>query len=121
MTDSIDALLRDYIAMWNETDETRRRGLIERACAETCTFLDRNDAATGHAALDGLIRQLQTRAPGLQFRLVEPVDAHHNVVRFHWSFGVPGAPKPAASGLDVGVIESGRLLAIYNFIDRPAG
>jgi hypothetical protein len=66
-----------YIALWNETNDVRRRDLIVETFAESASYLDPIMTSEGHAAIDGMVRAVQERFPGHRFRRAGTVDGHH--------------------------------------------
>src|SRR5215813_15569810 len=80
LTDLVDR----YIAIWNETDEERRRNMIARTWTEDSTYLDPLMRGEGRIGIDAMIRGVQAQFPGLLFRKTSEVDAHNDRVRFSW-------------------------------------
>jgi len=118
-TDLVDR----YIAIWNETDDERRRDLIARTWTEDSTYLDPMVRGEGRGGIDAMIRGVQAQFPGLLFRRTSEVDAHNDRVRFAWELGPEGGPA-LAGGVDFGVIVGDRLQVITGFLDfapKPAG
>jgi hypothetical protein len=118
-TDLVDR----YIAIWNETDDERRRDLIARTWTEDSTYLDPLMRGESRSGIDAMIRGVQAQFPGLLFRRTSDVDAHNDHVRFAWELGPEGGPA-LAGGVDFGVIVGDRLQAITGFLDfapKPAG
>jgi hypothetical protein len=111
-TDLVDR----YIAIWNETDDERRRDLIARTWTEDSTYLDPMVRGEGRGGIDAMIRGVQAQFPGLLFRRTNEVDAHNDRVRFAWELGPEGGPA-LAGGVDFGVIVGDRLQAITGFLD----
>jgi hypothetical protein len=111
-TDLVDR----YIAIWNETDDKRRRDLIARTWTEDSTYLDPMVRGEGRGGIDAMIRGVQAQFPGLLFRRTNEVDAHNDRVRFAWELGPEGGPA-LAGGVDFGVIVGDRLQAITGFLD----
>jgi len=111
-TDLVDR----YIAIWNETDDERRRDLIARTWTEDSTYLDPLMRGEGRSGIDAMIRGVQAQFPGLLFRRTSDVDAHNDRVRFAWELGPEGGPA-LAGGVDFGVIAGDRLQAITGFLD----
>jgi hypothetical protein len=115
-TDLIDR----YIAVWNETDATRRRALIEKTWTETATYLDPVLEGDRQAGIDTMIQQVQTRFPGHRFRRTSEVDAHHDRVRFTWELAPESGPA-VVKGTDYGIVAADqRLQAITGFFDQTA-
>lgn len=113
-----DAVVERYLAMWNETDPAARRTLVDEACTPDVTYVDPLAAVEGPAALDGLIAAAQGQFPGFVFSPGEPADGHHDVARFTWHLGRPGA-EPLVEGFDVVEIAAdGRIRAVRGFLDK---
>jgi hypothetical protein len=111
-TDLVDR----YIAIWNETDDKRRRDLIARTWTEDSTYLDPMVRGEGRDGIDAMIRGVQAQFPGLMFRRTSDVDAHNDRIRFAWELG-PESGAPLAGGVDFGVIVGDRLQTITGFLD----
>ena len=111
-TDLVDR----YIAIWNETDDERRRNLIARTWTEDSTYLDPLMRGEGRGGIDVMIRGVQAQFPGLLFRRNSEVDAHNDRVRFAWELGPEGGPA-LAGGVDFGVVVGDRLQSITGFLD----
>jgi hypothetical protein len=116
------ALVDAYFAAWNATEPAARRAAIEAAFAPDARYVDPLADVTGTDGLDALIAGAQQQFPGMEFRLVGDVDAHHDVCRFRWGFGPAGA-EPLVIGFDVAMVgEDGRITTVQGFLDRvPAG
>jgi hypothetical protein len=117
MTDA--ALIAEkYIALWNETDQTQRRGLIAKAWTEDATYVDPMMGGRGHDEIDALIGAVHQRFPGHRFALLGHADGHADRLRFSWTLGADGS-EPIAQGTDFGLIAGdGRLQAITGFLDH---
>ena len=118
-TDLIDR----YIAIWNETDDERRRELITLTWTADSTYLDPLMRGEGRNGIDAMIRGVQAQFPGLLFRRTSDVDAHNDHVRFAWELGPEGGAA-LAGGVDFGVIVGDRLQTITGFLDfapKPTG
>jgi hypothetical protein len=112
------ALATRYIQSWNETDPRRRRALLEEICTEQATYIDPMVTAKGREAIDATIEAVQKMFPGQHFRLDGNVDAHHNVMRFHWQLAAPDAEEPTVIGFDVAVLDDNRIGQISGFLDK---
>jgi SnoaL-like domain len=107
-----------YIAMWNETDGQRRRGLIAETWTETGRYRDPMLAGDGPDGIDAMVAAVQTQYPAHRFHRTGPVDAHNQALRFTWELREEGEP-PFVVGLDVGeVAADGRLQSITGFFDQ---
>jgi hypothetical protein len=111
-------LVERYLQGWNETDPLRRRVLIEELYAEHAVYTDPMVQARGWDAIDATIAAVQSMFPGHVFRLGGPVDAHHDMVRFHWHLAAPGADEPLVIGFDVALLDDGRIRQVLGFLDK---
>jgi hypothetical protein len=114
---NIDALVDDYIALWNETDGPRRRDLIARVWTEDASFVDPMVETEGRAGIDALVASIQERFPGHRFRRKGTVDSHHDRIRFCWELLSQSGPVVAA-GTDVAILAGdARMRAVTGFFD----
>jgi hypothetical protein len=108
-----------YFAIWNETDASRRRLLIERTWSDDSTYADPLLTGEGHAGIDAMMAATQAQFPGHTVRLAGPIDNHHDRLRFNWEIVGPDGGEPVFAGVDYGVLASdGRLRSIAGFLDR---
>ena len=117
MTD-VNAAIRRYIDMWNETDSRRRRALVAQVFTEEAVYTDPLASVRGHDAIDQFVAAAQAQFPGLEFTLGGPIDAHHDQARFAWHLGAPGSSDPLVIGFDVALVKDGRLHEVYGFLDK---
>ena len=110
-----------YIESWNQTDPQARRDVIGELWAADASYTDPLAQAHGHDEIDRLIAGAQAQFPGLTFRLLGPVDAHHRQARFTWGLG-PAGEEPLVIGFDVAVAgQDGRLTSVLGFLDKVPG
>ena len=115
-----DRLADRYIAMWNETDAGRRRGLIAELWTETARYRDPMLSGDGPDGIDAMVAAVQTQYPNHRFHRTGAVDAHHQSLRFGWELKEAGQ-APFVIGIDIGeVAADGRLQAITGFFDQVA-
>ncbi|MFC5185917.1 nuclear transport factor 2 family protein [Actinomadura harenae] len=115
---NVQQQIERYIATWNETDAAARRAAIDEVFAEGAAYTDPLAAVEGRDAIDALIAGAQGQFPGLVFRLLGPVDTHHDIVRFTWELGPEGAEAPVV-GFDVAVLDAdGRIAKVHGFLDK---
>jgi len=116
MTDHTD-LIDQYIAAWNETDDTRRRALVAATFSEDASYLDPVMQGQGHAGIDGMIAGVQARFPGHRFHRSGAVDAHHDHLRFSWELAPTGG-EALVKGTDFAVLGAdARLATVTGFFD----
>ncbi len=114
-TIDITRTVERYFDMWNETDPTRRRELIEAIWSPVGSYVDPLFSADGYDELDAMVAGVHERFPAHRFRLTGPVDAHHDRGHWGWEFGEPGA-APVVAGVDYAVFAAdGRLGEVTGF------
>ncbi|HET6807326.1 MAG TPA: nuclear transport factor 2 family protein [Frateuria sp.] len=111
-------LVANYIRSWNEADPRRRRALIENVYAEHAVYTDPLAQARGRDAIDATVEAVQGMFPGHVFTLAGEVDAHHDLVRFHWHLTAAGADEPLVIGFDVAELDQGRIHRVHGFLDK---
>jgi hypothetical protein len=105
-----------YLAAWNETDPAARAALLEQAVAADLWYRDPLIEADGREGFAATLGFVQEHYPGHVIVRTSDVDAHHDLVRFNWAFGVPGE-DPVLSGVDVAKFDAdGRLHRIIGFV-----
>ncbi len=112
-------IVEAYGAAWNETDEAKRRGLLEKAWAGDGVYTDPQSHVEGRDALLALIAGFQSQAPGARIVPTSAADEHHGKVRFTWRMdGTDG--KAVMEGIDFGELApDGRIKRIVGFFGPP--
>jgi hypothetical protein len=117
---TIDELVIDYLAAWNERDDRKRRELVARTWTEDGSYTDAHRRGVGHAEIDAMIKAAQDHFPGYRLRLVSGIEAHNAYARFSWAAGgSPEAPLFLA-GTDFVTVADGRLRTVAGFGAAPA-
>ncbi|GAA4534368.1 nuclear transport factor 2 family protein [Amycolatopsis samaneae] len=117
----VQRVVEQYIAVWNETDAAARRALVAEVFTEDARYTDPLAAVEGHDGIDGFIGGAQAQFAGLVFSLPAEADAHHDLARFQWYLGAPGAEEPVVIGFDVVELTGGRIAKVYGFLDKQPG
>jgi ketosteroid isomerase-like protein len=118
MNDFTD-LVRRYLELWNETDPALRRAAVETVWAEDARYVDPLANVTGHDAISDLIGDVQQQVPGHVFRLLDGIDAHHDVARFSWELVPADGGESIVEGFDVAVTaDDGRICSVVGFLDK---
>jgi hypothetical protein len=113
-----DTVVKQYLAMWNETRPTARCTIVDEICDPDVRYVDPLAAVDGRDALDAVIGAVQNQFPGHVFTPGGPVDGHHDQARFTWHLGVPGE-EPLVVGFDVVVLApDGRIRTVLGFLDK---
>lgn len=111
-------LAERYIAAWNETDPDARRHAVDDLYAEDARYVDPLAVAEGREAIAATIGAVQQQFPDFRFRLLGPIDSHHDQARFRWELGPEGDEAPVV-GFDVAVTDgNGRLQTVLGFLDK---
>ena len=120
MSDSIESLLvRNLHEVFGERDPAQRAAAIEAIFDRDCLFSDPRGRHVGHRGLEDAVAALQAQFPDHVFSQIGDVDALQDSGRLAWAFGPPHEPRQI-TGLDVAVVNAGRISALYTFLD-PAG
>jgi ketosteroid isomerase-like protein len=112
-----DSLLK----VWSERDQGQRVKEMIRIYAADIVFYeaDNGPSITGHQAIGSLIKKLQEQwPPEFVFTLTNPAVTNHGVSHAAWTLGAANA-KPAASGMDIALIEKGLIKELYLYLDDP--
>lgn len=109
-------IVKNHLKIWNEKDETKRTALLNQFYASDVEMVDRHFIAIGKDEISKFIVELQTKNPDFRFT-DKSVETNHNIVRLYWQFG--SKEKPAVvSGMDLFVIENGKVQKLYVFVDE---
>ena len=110
---------RNVSEVFGERDPARRRRAIAELYAEDCATYDENGESVGQTAIcDRVGHILDESPPGFAFTLVGSAEVIHDLGRLRWQSGPAGAP-PVLSGMDVAIFASGKIRALYTFIETP--
>ncbi|MGV9413498.1 nuclear transport factor 2 family protein [Nocardia sp. NPDC003693] len=112
-----ESIARRYIDIWNEGDAGVRRARIGELYTAEAEFTDPLVRVRGVAEIDDMISGARERFAGLEFGL-GAVDGHHDIARFTWTLGAPGAGEPLVIGFDVITLVDGRIDRVHGFLDR---
>jgi hypothetical protein len=117
MVDSIEILMvRNLHEVFGEPDSTRRSAAIEALFEPDCIFSDPRGRHLGHRALEAAVVSLRAEFPDYAFSQIGSVDALQDSGRLAWAFGPAHEPR-RITGLDVAVVNAGRISALYTFIN----
>jgi SnoaL-like domain len=117
MSDSIENLLvRNLHEVFGERDPARRARAIEAIFDCACVFSDPRGRQVGHPELEDAIASLHAQFPDYVFSQIGGVDLLQDSGRLAWAFGPPHDPH-RITGLDVIVVNAGRISALYTFLD----
>ena len=124
MADKLEQLLEDsLLKVWSERNDVRRLDVMAQIYATDIVFYetDEGEAIKGHQAMDALIKTLQAQwPPEFVFTLKKPAVINHGVSHVAWTLGTSDA-SPAASGMDIAIIENGLIKELYLYLDGLNG
>lgn len=122
MDDKLVQLLEDsLLKVWSERDDQQRMEVMKQIYATDIVFYetDKGPAIKGHQEIDSLIKKLHSQwPPEFVFTLTKPAVINHGVSHVAWTLGAAQAP-PAATGMDIAVIENGLIKELYLYLDNP--
>jgi hypothetical protein len=96
--------------------------MIAEVFANDAVYTDPLASVGGRDGINALITAAQAQFAGLQLRLGDGVDAHHDQARFAWHLVSPSSDEPVAIGFDVIVLQDGQIRQVFGFLDKvPAG
>jgi len=117
MSTTIETLLRRNLhEVFGEHDPARRAAAIQALFSPDIVFSDPHSRQVGHQALEAAVAALQAKLPGYVFTEVSGPDVLQDSGRLAWAFGPLEDPQ-RITGLDVVVVEAGRIAALYTFLD----
>jgi hypothetical protein len=108
-----------YVALWNETDETRRRDAIAALWVAKGQHFVAGREARGYEELEKRIRgshEKNVRDDGNRFRAVPGARRLQDVVTFYWEMLPANGDNVLARGLEFLIVDAdGRILVDYQF------
>ncbi len=111
----VNEAVATYGAAWNETDEAKRRKLLEQAWADDAIYQDPMGRAEGREALVAHIAGFQQMMAGNTIEPTSAIDTYGRVFRFSWVMR-DASGNVALEGMDFGeVAADGRLQNITGF------
>jgi hypothetical protein len=117
--DIASLLMRNLYDVFGERDPILRSAAIEMLLASDIIFSDPHGRHIGHAALDDAVSALHAQFPDYRFSALGEADALEDCGRLAWAFGPAGDPQ-RITGLDIAVVGSGRITALYTFLNTRA-
>lgn len=115
-----DALVSQYINMWNEGHEASRLVIARKILADAAVYADPVMAGEGIAGISAMIAGAQQQFAGLAFTLRDKPEVTGGCMRFSWSLG-PANGASIVAGTDFADVSGGRFVRITGFIDQAPG
>lgn len=117
---TFEEIVLAYGAAWEETNEGKRRTLLEKSWAENGIYTDPTGEAIGREALVQHIGGFHQQFAGHRIRFTSGVDDHHGRLRFTWTMVSPEGSR-VLEGIDFGEVGTdGRLIRITGFFGPPS-
>ncbi|TPJ66257.1 hypothetical protein [Mesorhizobium sp. B2-7-1] len=117
--DDAQQLADRHVAVWNETDDERRRQAIAELWVPEGEHYVELREVRGYAGLEKRIIESHVkwvRDGGFRFRAAKDARGLHDVVTFHWEMVPKDGGEVAASGLEfLAVDKQDRILVDYQF------
>jgi hypothetical protein len=108
-------IVTQYMAAWNEPDDTARHALLAQCWSDSGVYLDPNVLLAGRDELAAKIGEVMASRPGARLEFMSGIDVHHNVVRFLWRL-VRADGTCGDTSIDFGEVgPDGRLVRIVGF------
>jgi hypothetical protein len=121
MENSAQLLEDSLLIIWNDRNAERRLQAMQHIYAADIHFYesDNGPAIVGYVRINEVIAGLQAQWPQeFEFEITQPATANHQVQHVGWNLGVPGQ-APAATGMDVAIIENGKIKSLHLFLNAP--
>lgn len=109
----------NLLGVFGERDPEARAAVARRIYTDDVAFADPDGVVVGVPALTAKAGDLLAGAPGFVFAPVGEVRVVQDVTVLPWTFGPPGA-APVVQGMDICVVEDGRIARMYTLVDAPA-
>jgi hypothetical protein len=110
-------IARDYIALWNEHDASRRARVLGEQWTPDATYVDPLAKAAGADEIATYIGGVHQRFPDFRFALLGEAEGHGDHLRFSWTLG-PAAGEAPIEGSDVVTLQGGRIAGVIGFLDK---
>lgn len=110
---------RNLLEVFGERDPELRASTVREIYSENVSFADPDETVVGWEALEQKAAGLLEGAPGFVFQPVGEVRTVQNLALLAWQFGPEGG-DPVVSGLDISIVENGRIVSLYTSLDQPA-
>jgi hypothetical protein len=101
--------------VFGERDPQQRAAAVHRIYTEDVVFADPDEVVVGREALNAKAQRLLDDAPDFVFTAGGPIYVNHDLGYLAWNFGPEGQP-PVVKGMDICLIENGRIGKIYTII-----
>ncbi|CAN5171799.1 hypothetical protein BH09ACT8_BH09ACT8_10360 [soil metagenome] len=115
MSDTAALLHANLFEVFNEPDEQRRAGAIDRTYAADVEWTDDEGVVTGREALALKATALRGTLTGLEFTTAGPAHELAGFGYLAWNLAPPGG-EAVVSGFDVVLARDGLISALYTVV-----
>lgn len=118
MQEEITALIEKNLnQVWAQRDASLRIKAIETLYRPDAGLYHVGHQTKGHEAINASVGQVLESFPEeFSFFLLKPVLVNNNMAQAHW--GIGSNPQfPTATGIDIALIEDGKIKSLYVFLD----
>ncbi|MEW2511165.1 nuclear transport factor 2 family protein [Streptomyces sp. NPDC046870] len=117
MTEKMKELAyRNLLEVFGQRDSEARMEAIRETYDENIKFYDPDEVVTGWDALNEKAQKILAESPGFVFKTAGDVQVSHNLAVLAWQFG-PEGEEPVVRGLDISIVENGRIAILHTLID----
>jgi hypothetical protein len=114
-----ELLVRNLIEVFDERDATKRLGVVQELYTENAIFYEPDASFQGYEAINNRVSELLSTLPSnANFAPIAKPNRNHHLARLSWTLATEEGPV-MVRGMDVAVVEDGRIATLYLFIDPP--
>jgi hypothetical protein len=117
-----NSLVDRYMEMWNETDATARRKLVDEVWAEDGAYFNRLFVARGRDIIEAAVATAHDEyyAKGFSFKSQNDAYGHHGGVKFGWVMITTSTGEVDTFGQDFVILDGeDRITMDYQFGMKP--
>ena len=116
----MEEVLQAYVAAWGETDQAKRRALLEKAWDDDGVYQDPSADVQGREALVAHKGGFHQSMPGARIELATDVSRHHGNIYFAWKL-VTADGSIMIEGVDFGMLAADRRISRITGVFGPPG
>lgn len=119
--DTIETFIKQYVAMWNETDSHVRHKAVLKLWDKNAIDFTASSSYHGHKEIEARVERTNKKyiqEDGYIFRSCNNAVGNHNAIKFNWEM-IAQTDKVASVGFDFLIFnEEGRIHYAYQYIER---
>ncbi|RZJ73038.1 nuclear transport factor 2 family protein [Flavobacterium sp.] len=103
--------------VWAQRDASERIKIIESLYSADAKLFEEGHQTSGYEAInDAVTNVLQNFPQEFTFFLLRPIAVNGNMAKTSWGIG-SDLQAPVATGIDITLVEDGKIKALYVFLD----